>query len=155
MSQTQREAEGYMSERPSARPNGIPRSGEVVGFAPFRGPRVCVSAAGRIRGAHVLDRDGLSCIFCEFPRPPHAETEDDALPDGGPQVTAPARNRQHAIVPQGPGLILPTAPTPGQAQDSRLPSAARLPGALAEVRRRRGKELIFSRRCRSEQRTRP
>lgn len=55
-------------ERSALRPGstesrGIPRNGELVGFAPAKGPHVCLSRAGRWRAAHVRDRDGV-CIFC-------------------------------------------------------------------------------------------
>ena len=43
---------------------GIPRNAEVVGFAPAKGPHVCLSRAGRWRAAHVRDRDG-TCILCD------------------------------------------------------------------------------------------
>lgn len=148
-----RTRDDYAVPRVSPKANGVPRSSTIVGYAPFRGPRVCVSLAGRIRGAHAIVGD--TCAFCEYPAAPKDRPSDDALPDGGPQVTAPARDRQHDAAPEGHGLIPPQDPSDRQPGQPLLPSAARRTDALAEVRKRRGRELIFSRRCRSEQRTRP
>lgn len=39
----------------------LPRSTEIVGFAPSAG--VCKSRAGRLRAEHELDRDGR-CYWC-------------------------------------------------------------------------------------------
>ena len=42
----------------------IGRSEDEVGFAPFKGSRVCQSRAGRWREAHEWDGSGV-CVFCD------------------------------------------------------------------------------------------
>jgi len=138
-------------ERPTARPNGVPRSDEIVGWAPFRGPMVCIDRQERPRGAHILDED-QNCIFCSFPAhnfpAPQAEPDEDAQPIGGRNhVTLPA-DGQH-VQPQGPGLIPPQGPADRKPGQPSLPSAARGSLGLAGVRRYgRGKAFQFGQRAR-------
>lgn len=43
----------------------IPVGDDTGEFAPYRGPRVCRSRAGRWRPHHEWDSDGLVCIYCD------------------------------------------------------------------------------------------
>ncbi len=57
---TARELAKPLTDR--AHRKAVPRSDQIVGFAPCSDP-VCVSKAGRERKKHTFDRDGR-CLFC-------------------------------------------------------------------------------------------